>query len=89
MLACFCFNENNLQTAICVDVSGGTTESFHITFNDYKPGDAPILVKNMCADLFLKIQQQGQSPVTLLNPYSSLLYTWDDPIRPRQLVWNI
>ncbi|KAF5301566.1 hypothetical protein FQR65_LT08871 [Abscondita terminalis] len=76
-------------TAICVDVTGGTTEPFHITFKDYSDGDAPILIKNMCADLFLKIQQQGQSPVTLLNPYTSLLYTWDDPIKTRQLLWNI
>ncbi|KAK4883024.1 hypothetical protein RN001_006343 [Aquatica leii] len=76
-------------TAICVDVTGGTNESFHVTFKDYTEGDAPILIKNICADLFLKIQQQGQSQVTLLNPYTSLLYTWDDPIKTRQLLWNI
>ncbi|KAK5650330.1 hypothetical protein RI129_001359 [Pyrocoelia pectoralis] len=76
-------------SAICVNVTGGTSGPFHITFKDYSEGDAPILIKNMCADLFLKIQQQGQSPVTLLNPFTSLLYTWDDPIKPRQLLWNV
>ncbi|KAF5273457.1 hypothetical protein FQA39_LY07474 [Lamprigera yunnana] len=76
-------------TALCVDITGGTTDPFHITFKEYNEGDAPVLVKNMCADLFLKIQQQAQSQVTLLNPYTSLLYTWDDPIKTRQLLWNI
>ncbi|KAB0792527.1 hypothetical protein PPYR_14486 [Photinus pyralis] len=76
-------------TAICVNVTGGTSGPFHVTFKEYAEGDAPILIKNMCADLFLKIQQQGQSPVTLLNPFTSLMYTWDDPIKPRQLLWNV
>ncbi|KAG5885876.1 hypothetical protein JTB14_019139 [Gonioctena quinquepunctata] len=75
--------------ALTVEITGGITDSFRITFNEYKHGDAPVLVKNYCADLFLKIQQQDLSPVTLLNPYHSLLYTWDDPTRPRQLVWNV
>lgn len=72
-----------------MEVTGGIKESFRITFNEYRPGDAPVLVKNYCADLFLKIQQQDLSPVTLLSPYNSLLYTWDDPSRSRQLVWNV
>ncbi|KAJ8960584.1 hypothetical protein NQ318_013873 [Aromia moschata] len=75
--------------AISIDVSGGINDSFRISFNEFKPGDAPVLVKNYCGDLFLKIQQQHLSPVTLLNPYHSLLYTWDDPTKPRQLVWNV
>lgn len=62
---------------------------FEIVFQEYKPGDAPVLIKNYCTDLFLKIQQQGQGQVTLVNPYNSLLYTWDDPLKPRMLVWNI
>ncbi|XP_072395854.1 intermembrane lipid transfer protein VPS13A-like [Diabrotica undecimpunctata] len=76
-------------SAITVEVTGGVNDSFKISFNEYKPGDTPVLIKNYCADLFLKIQQQDLSPVTLLNPYHSLLYTWDDPTRPRQLVWNV
>ncbi|XP_057653630.1 intermembrane lipid transfer protein VPS13A-like [Diorhabda carinulata] len=75
--------------AITVEVTGGEKTSFRISFNEYKIGDAPVLIKNYCADLFLKIQQQDLSPVTLLNPYYSLLYTWDDPTRSRKLVWNV
>ncbi|KAJ8959925.1 hypothetical protein NQ314_006127, partial [Rhamnusium bicolor] len=75
--------------AITVEITGGINESFRVSFNDFTPGDAPVLVKNYCADLFLKIQQQDLSPVTLLSPYNSLLYTWDDPTKPRQLVWNV
>lgn len=72
-----------------MEVKGGVSGSFKIIFNEYKYGDAPVLVKNYCADLFLKIQQRDLSPVTLLNPYHSLLYTWDNPVRPRQLIWNV
>nr|XP_022904021.1 vacuolar protein sorting-associated protein 13C-like [Onthophagus taurus] len=76
-------------TAICVDVTGGKTESFKICFNEYKDGDAPVYIKNLCGDLFLKIQQQGQRQVTLLNPYHSMVYTWDDPTKPRMMLWNV
>ncbi|KRT80517.1 hypothetical protein AMK59_6495, partial [Oryctes borbonicus] len=78
-----------IQSAISVNVTGGQTDSFRVAFNDYKYGDAPVLVKNWCADLFLKIQQQGQGQVTLVNPYHSLMYTWEDPTKPRLLLWNV
>lgn len=29
------------------------------------------------------------SKVTLLSPYQSLLYTWDDPTGERKLLWNV
>lgn len=77
------------QSAVTVEVTGGKTEPFQITFSEYRKGDAPVLVENLCSDLFLKIQQQGQGQVTLLSPYHSLLYTWDDPTRPRKLIWNV
>ncbi|KAF7277097.1 hypothetical protein GWI33_009450, partial [Rhynchophorus ferrugineus] len=77
------------STAITVDVTGGSSGPFHVKFNNYTPGDCPVLIQNYCADLFLKIQQQDQSPVTLMSPFNSLLYTWDDPTRPRTLVWNV
>jgi vacuolar protein sorting-associated protein 13A/C len=77
------------QGALKVEVTGGISDSFKITFYEYKHGDAPVLVKNYCPDLFLKIQQQDQSQVTLLSPYNSLLYTWDDPTKIRKLVWNV
>lgn len=32
---------------------------------------------------------RGQSQVTLLNPYQSVLYTWDDPSQERTLIWNL
>lgn len=72
-----------------MDVTGGKSESFLVTFNEYKEGDAPAFIKNLCPDLFLKIQQQGQSQVTLLSPFNGLTYTWDDPTKPRQLSWNV
>ncbi|GJQ74448.1 hypothetical protein Trydic_g21318 [Trypoxylus dichotomus] len=77
------------ESALCVNVTGGRTDCFRVAFNDYKDGDAPVLVKNLCADLFLKIQQQGQGQATLVNPYHSLMYTWEDPTKPRLLLWNV
>ncbi|KAK9700327.1 SHR-binding domain of vacuolar-sorting associated protein 13, partial [Popillia japonica] len=77
------------ESALTVSVTGGKIDSFRVTFNDYKEGDAPVMIKNWCADLFLKIQQQGQGQVTLVNPYHSLMYTWDDPTKPRLLLWNV
>ncbi|KAH1005296.1 hypothetical protein HUJ04_006309 [Dendroctonus ponderosae] len=76
-------------TAITAVTSGGTSGPFHISFNQYKPGDCPVLIKNYCPDLYLKIQQKDQSHVSLLNPNHSLLYTWDNPIMSRVLTWNI
>ncbi|KAL1509464.1 hypothetical protein ABEB36_004192 [Hypothenemus hampei] len=76
-------------TAITVVITGGTSGPFQTTFNDYKLGDCPVLVKNYCPDLYLKIQQKDQSHVSLLNPNHSLLYTWDNPILSRMLTWNV
>jgi hypothetical protein len=77
------------QGALKVEVTGGISDSFKITFYEYKHGDAPVLVKNYCPDLFLKIQQQDQSQVTLLSPYNSLSLHLDDPTKIRKLVWNV
>lgn len=27
--------------------------------------------------------------MALLSPYQSMLYTWDDPVKERKLLWNI
>ncbi|XP_066252577.1 intermembrane lipid transfer protein VPS13A-like [Euwallacea similis] len=76
-------------TALTVEVTGGNSGPFLITFYEYTPGDCPVLVRNYCEDLYLKIQQKDQSHVSLLNPGHSLLYTWDNPVLSRVLTWNI
>ena len=70
-------------------MTGGTSGPFTVTFSEFQKGDAPVLIKNMCADLFLKVQQRDQGQVTLLSPFHSLVYTWDDPTKLRRLVWNV
>ncbi|GBP39679.1 Vacuolar protein sorting-associated protein 13 [Eumeta japonica] len=77
------------QSALCVSVSGGATAPLAVSFRPYAAGDAPLRIENLCDDLFLKFHQQDCSQVALLSPYQSLLYTWDDPGRARQLFWNI
>ncbi|CAG9562322.1 unnamed protein product [Danaus chrysippus] len=76
-------------TAICVDVTGGTDRPFTITFRPYNPGDAPVRIDNLCDDLFLKLHQVDSGQVALLSPFQSMLYTWDDPVKERSLLWNI
>ncbi|XP_048515019.1 intermembrane lipid transfer protein VPS13C-like isoform X2 [Athalia rosae] len=76
-------------TAVCVDVCGGSNAPFSIIFYKYQNGDAPVRVDNLCHDLFLKINQTGMGQVALLNPYQSLLYTWDEPTKKRELIWNV
>ncbi|XP_034828930.1 intermembrane lipid transfer protein VPS13A-like isoform X1 [Maniola hyperantus] len=76
-------------SAICVDVTGGTDRPFTITFKPYVPGDAPLRIDNLCDDLFLKLHQADSGQVALLSPYQSMLYTWDDPVKERKMLWNI
>ncbi|CAH0720243.1 unnamed protein product, partial [Brenthis ino] len=76
-------------SAICVDVTGGTDKPFTITFKPYSAGDAPVRIDNLCDDLFLKLHQTDSGQVALLSPFQSMLYTWDDPVKERGLLWNI
>lgn len=92
----FCFGRNQTTvlrmdhgSAICVEVSGGVDGPTKISLFSYSSGDAPVRVENLCEDLFLKIHQKGLGQVTLLSPYQSVLYTWDDPTLERTLMWNV
>lgn len=76
-------------SALCVEVTGGIDTHASITFYPYCAGDAPVRVENLCEDLFFKIHQKSQSQVTLLSPYQSVLYTWDDPSLEKTLIWNL
>ncbi|XP_011303575.1 vacuolar protein sorting-associated protein 13C [Fopius arisanus] len=76
-------------SALCVDIDGGNSSPYCITFERYVSGDAPVRVDNLCEDLFLKLNQSDLGQVALLSPYQSLLYTWDDPTESRELIWNV
>ncbi|XP_063534918.1 intermembrane lipid transfer protein VPS13A-like [Cydia strobilella] len=76
-------------SSITVEVTGGTDRPFTITFKPYTAGDAPVRIDNLCDDVFLKLHQKDSGQVALLSPYQSMLYTWDDPSKERQLIWNI
>ncbi|UYV63297.1 hypothetical protein LAZ67_2003685 [Cordylochernes scorpioides] len=77
------------QSGLTVKVEAQQDAPTTITFLPYSHGDAPVRVDNFCEDLFFKIHQKGQSQVTLLSPYQSVLYTWDDPSLDHTLVWNL
>ncbi|KAK2588797.1 hypothetical protein KPH14_001672 [Odynerus spinipes] len=76
-------------SALCVEIDGGTNAPYYIAFRKYVVGDVPVRVDNLCNELFLKINQINSGQVTLLNPFQSVLYTWDDPTMSRELMWNI
>ncbi|CAL7940918.1 unnamed protein product [Xylocopa violacea] len=76
-------------SAVTVKVKGGMNSPFYVTFEKYVAGDIPVRIDNFCDDLFLKINQCNLGQVALINPFQSLLYTWDDPTEPRELVWNV
>lgn len=82
-------NNLKLQTGITVESCGGSTGPFCVKFKAHQPGDCPVLIRNYCADLYMKIQQKDQGHVSLLNPNHRVLYTWDNPCLPRILTWNI
>lgn len=56
------------QSGLCVEVSGGGEDPFHIVFRSYQLGDAPVRVDNLCADLFLKVHQQQLGQVIQALP---------------------
>lgn len=76
-------------TALSVTIEGGSSSPFSITFEKFQDGDAPVRIDNLCAELFLKINQINLGQATLLNPLQSLLYTWDNPTKDRMLIWNV
>ena len=46
------------QTALCVEVVGGTDTSVTITLLPYDHGDAPVRMENLCDDVFIKLHQK-------------------------------
>ncbi|XP_076243831.1 intermembrane lipid transfer protein VPS13A [Calliopsis andreniformis] len=76
-------------SAITVEIKGGINSPYHVIFQKCTSGDIPVRIDNFCDNLFLKISQSNLGQVALINPFQSLLYTWDDPTKLRELVWNV
>ncbi|XP_026299715.1 vacuolar protein sorting-associated protein 13C isoform X2 [Apis mellifera] len=76
-------------SAVTIEIKGGINSPYYITFQKYVAGDIPVRIDNFCDDLFLKISQYNLGQVVLINPFQSLLYTWDDPTKTRELIWNV
>ncbi|RWS24890.1 vacuolar protein sorting-associated protein 13C-like protein [Leptotrombidium deliense] len=75
--------------ALTVTVNVFEDDSTIIKINNYSKGDIPVRVENYCEDVFLKINQKQMGQVTLLSPFQSVNYTWDDPCAERVLMWNL
>lgn len=72
-----------------MEIEGGVSTPYRVTFRRYIIGDIPVRVDNLCDKLFLKLNQVDLGQVALLKPFQSLLYTWDDPTQTRELIWNV
>lgn len=72
-----------------MEIEGGVSTPYRVMFRKYVIGDIPVRVDNLCDKLFLKLNQVGLGQVVLLKPFQSLQYTWDDPVQPRKLIWNV
>ena len=60
-----------------------------ISLEKYTAGDVPVRVENWCSDVVIKLRQQKSNQVTLVPQQHKLLYTWDDPTLPRNLMWSV
>lgn len=72
-----------------MEINGGINSPYNIIFQKCVAGDIPVRIDNFCSDLFLKVSQHNLGQAALVNPFQSLLYTWDDPTKPRELKWNV
>ena len=70
-----------LQTALVVEVAGGTESPVTVTFTPFEPGDAPVRIDNYCEDVFLKMHQKlvflftGHCIATIISHIIILIYT--------------
>lgn len=59
----------------------------YIAFTAYHPGDAPALIINH-TDQTVKLWEKGNVNERVLEPFESMLYTWQDPAGDRLILWN-
>ncbi|CAF2390576.1 unnamed protein product [Rotaria sp. Silwood2] len=71
--------------AIYVEVAATDFDSVKVIFEDYKIGDAPLLIVNSLENEPVSFCQVNDVRTQILPPSNYVYYTWTDPILPREL----
>ncbi|CAF3899768.1 unnamed protein product, partial [Rotaria magnacalcarata] len=72
--------------AIFVEVAATDFDGVKIIFEDYKIGDAPLLIVNCLAKEPVGFCQITDVRSEILPPLHYVYYTWIDPLKPRELL---
>jgi vacuolar protein sorting-associated protein 13A/C len=79
---------NNHYGGVHVDVHF-TEQKTVVTFSEFIPGQAPVLLVNGTSDCPIEVTEVGQdNDVLLLQPRMSKLFTWKKPSGERILYWS-
>ncbi|CAF0900458.1 unnamed protein product [Adineta steineri] len=74
------------RPALHVEVTATDFDGYRIIFGDYKTGDAPILIVNSLINQSITFAQKDHLQTQMLPSQYYLYYTWDDPLKPRELI---
>jgi len=69
-----------------VDVRELSFETWTISISEYQAGFAPYRIDNFTGDVLSYYQHKCESAEGMLQPYSSAVYTWDEPYMSHKLV---
>jgi vacuolar protein sorting-associated protein 13A/C len=79
---------NNHYGGVHVDVHF-TEQKTVVTFSEFIPGQAPVLLVNGTSDCPIEVTEAGQDKdVFILQPRMSKLFTWKEPSGERILHWS-
>jgi hypothetical protein len=78
-----CEEENMM---LQVDVRELSFETWTISVSEYQAGFAPYRIDNFTSDLLSYYQYKCESVEKMLQPYSSAVYTWDEPYMSHKIV---
>ncbi|CAF1393446.1 unnamed protein product [Rotaria sordida] len=76
------------RPALHVEVTVTDYDGFKINFSDYKIGDAPLLIVNSLLNQSISFCQKEDLHTQILPPQYYVYYTWNDPLKPQELVFT-
>ena len=74
------------STMLQVDIRELSFETWTISISEYQAGFAPYRIDNFTSDILSYYQYKCESAEGMLHPYSSAVYTWDEPYMSHKLV---
>ncbi|CAF4656530.1 unnamed protein product [Rotaria sp. Silwood1] len=74
------------QPAIHIDVTATDFDGVKVIFEDYKIGDAPLLIVNLFENDSISFRQSKDIRTEILPPLNYVYYTWIDPLQPKLLL---